>query len=290
MEQGAAYDTIRNDISQSTSNHVEDATGSPVFATLIINTLCCPSDGTAKIIDGVPNSTWAIGHKTAGSNIMFSMADAAQDCNRFNDYVYTVSVQTGSSEELSRALFAEYVWMPITSVLDGTSNSLAISEAVASPEVLSGTKPKVLRGGLSYVRNISTGSPDYKTQAGECMKAKIGSNEISNPNRSLRGRKWANGIAAEIGFHTILPPNSPSCLRVEESMGNWGIFSATSNHSGGVNVGLIDGSGRFISDTIDCGNYNGSYPAYSPSYYAGPSPYGVWGAMGSINGGESVTP
>ena len=36
----------------------------------------------------------------------------------------------------------------------------------------------------------------------------------------------------------------------------WGFFSAQSNHSGGVNVGLADGSVRFVSDTVDCGNLN----------------------------------
>ncbi|MBR6387675.1 MAG: DUF1559 domain-containing protein, partial [Thermoguttaceae bacterium] len=55
-----------------------------------------------------------------------------------------------------------------------------------------------------------------------------------------------------------------------------------SNHSGGVNVGMLDGSVRFVSETIDCGNLN----AYQVT--AGKSPYGVWGAMGSPQGGETT--
>jgi prepilin-type N-terminal cleavage/methylation domain-containing protein/prepilin-type processing-associated H-X9-DG protein len=288
IEQTAAYDAIRSDIALSTSNHVADATGSPVFATLIINTLCCPSDGSAKIIDGAPNATWTIGHKSAGSNIMFSMADVTLENVRFRNGDYTVPVQTATSEELGRALFQEQFWQPMSAVTDGMSNSVAFSESVAALEFLSGTAFRNLRGGISNVSNITNGAPDWEIQAGECMKAKIGSNEISNPGRSIRGRIWAHASPSATGFNTVLPPNSPSCYRIANGFYNWGIFSATSNHPGGVNVSLADGSCRFISDTIDCGNYNGAYPA--PGYYSRPSPYGVWGALGSINGGESQTP
>ena len=31
----------------------------------------------------------------------------------------------------------------------------------------------------------------------------------------------------------------------------WGVFAAQSNHPGGVNVAMIDGSARYISDQID---------------------------------------
>jgi len=54
-------------------------------------------------------------------------------------------------------------------------------------------------------------------------------------------------------------------------------------HTGGVNAGFFDGSVRFISNTIHTGNLN------LPAVRTGPSPYGVWGALGSPDGGESVT-
>jgi hypothetical protein len=44
---------------------------------------------------------------------------------------------------------------------------------------------------------------------------------------------------------------------------------------------MADGSVRMISESINCGN------STSPDVTAGSSPYGVWGAMGSRNGGES---
>jgi hypothetical protein len=52
---------------------------------------------------------------------------------------------------------------------------------------------------------------------------------------------------------------------------------------------LTDGSVRFFSNTIDCGNTGAAQPAVSAATpFGGPSRYGVWGAVGSIMGGEST--
>ncbi len=47
---------------------------------------------------------------------------------------------------------------------------------------------------------------------------------------------------------------------------------------------MADGSVRFVSDTIDCGDLS----AVSTKG-TGKSPYGVWGAMGTPAGGETVS-
>ncbi|TVQ03755.1 MAG: DUF1559 domain-containing protein, partial [Planctomycetaceae bacterium] len=54
-------------------------------------------------------------------------------------------------------------------------------------------------------------------------------------------------------------------------------------HPGGVNAVLMDGSVRFISESIDTGNTSLPPPG---AVNTGMSPYGVWGALGSIQGGE----
>jgi prepilin-type processing-associated H-X9-DG protein len=67
---------------------------------------------------------------------------------------------------------------------------------------------------------------------------------------------------------------------------SWGFHTATSNHSGGVNCCLGDGSVRFVSDTISCGNQDLDIAVggYEPKEK---SPFGVWGAIGSIQGSEN---
>jgi prepilin-type processing-associated H-X9-DG protein len=91
-----------------------------------------------------------------------------------------------------------------------------------------------------------------------------------------------------MGFTTILPPNAPSCANAH---GEWqeGIFSPDSYHPGGVNVGMADGSVRFIAETVNTGNLAAPVPGSSTTVpFGAPSPYGVWGALGSKQGGEAV--
>ena len=84
--------------------------------------------------------------------------------------------------------------------------------------------------------------------------------------------------------YTILPPNGPNCSRSTTWDGDRGFYSASSNHTGGVNASMCDGSVRFIRDSIAVGNQSAD-----ANTVTGQSPYGVWGAIGSRNGGESVT-
>ncbi|MDR2642562.1 MAG: DUF1559 domain-containing protein [Planctomycetaceae bacterium] len=114
-------------------------------------------------------------------------------------------------------------------------------------------------------------------------------------------------------FNTVLPPNSITIYNSNHNQG--GVSSTNSFHTGGVNAGFGDGSVHFISETInnitDGARYGGTYHHEDPSgtltpykrsigcvgggyndyvnYIQGRSPYGIWGALGSVNGGEAVT-
>jgi hypothetical protein len=50
-----------------------------------------------------------------------------------------------------------------------------------------------------------------------------------------------------------------------------------------VNTVFADGAVEFISQNIDYGNLAGSIASRTS-----PSPYGVWGALGSFRGGETA--
>jgi len=91
----------------------------------------------------------------------------------------------------------------------------------------------------------------------------------------LNGFSWALGYpwhTVVVGYHHYNTPNKLSCLNQSDPGGLWGgtsgMSTATSNHSGGVNVCMTDGSVKFIKDNI------------SPQ---------TWWAIGTRNGGEVVS-
>jgi len=57
----------------------------------------------------------------------------------------------------------------------------------------------------------------------------------------------------------------------------------TSYHPGGVSAASFDGAVSFVSDNVSTGDLTRQRPAGNQQ-----SPYGVWGAMGTINSGESL--
>lgn len=121
------------------------------------------------------------------------------------------------------------------------------------------------------------------TNPGLCL-LQVGGNGmyIASATMGDAYRRWNTGGTRFNGFTTILPPNAPSCAPDDDD-NDWGIVSPTSYHPGGVNVMIADGSVRFIGESINTGNLA------AKDVGQGRSPYGVWGALGSKNGGEAVS-
>ena len=106
------------------------------------------------------------------------------------------------------------------------------------------------------------------------------------PRNGMRGGQWNDGLPRFTGFITMFPPNGPSC---DEGQGGFSpqIMSAGSNHSGGVQVVMADGSVSFISETIDTGEAKSTSHVIRQGAHNN-SPYGVWGALGTRSSGELV--
>jgi hypothetical protein len=103
--------------------------------------------------------------------------------------------------------------------------------------------------------------------------------------QDILGTRWGDGRIPS-SFSAILPPNSASCAASNAGtvFHNRAIFSANSYHAHGVNTVLADGSVHFIIETINSGEITNTTTPQNSSI----SPFGVWGALGSINGGETV--
>ena len=109
------------------------------------------------------------------------------------------------------------------------------------------------------------------------------SGDIKNPEM---GQYWASGEPEHNNFVTAVSPNGASC-EFGRTLG--GTFiplplpTASSVHNGGVHVVMGDGTVRFINENINSGNVTADVFAVT-----GESPFGVWGALGTIAGEESI--
>ncbi len=178
----------------------------------------------------------------------------------------------------------------MASITDGTSNTIAYSETVVSTAT---ENPNAIRGAVAIIADFVSGTTlptdcrNTRSDGDAKEYAPTGTNGVLGI-RTGRSTKFMDGRPRNTAFMTILPPNSPSCVQQGTDPGherNPGFYAAHSNHAGGVQVGFADGSVRFVSETIDCGNQ--SAPVRNDKI--GISDYGVWGALGSMDGKESAS-
>ncbi|MCS7239578.1 MAG: DUF1559 domain-containing protein [Thermoguttaceae bacterium] len=228
--------------------------------TVQLPVLICPSDGK-------------IGQKSAADQGRTNYRTSMGDC------IYRGWARDGDPTTI-RGLFGLRGGVPFSAITDGTSNTIMFSER------LFGANAVLIKEGMAT--NVTSLNPNAAVSPAECLQTK----NPARPNEYLTstygtanwsGRRWASGIPQYTRFNTVLPPNSPACNDSTWDERN-AVIPPSSNHPGGVNVALADGSVRFVSETIDAGNPTAT------EVRSGPSPYGVWGALGSKEGGESVSP
>ncbi|MDR0338171.1 MAG: DUF1559 domain-containing protein [Planctomycetaceae bacterium] len=184
-----------------------------------------------------------------------------------------------------RAMLVPLQYNSMAACADGTSNTMLFSERCTPSE--EGTR--LVRGGIAF------GIADIATNPSNCFSSLATGNSKEYDSSvtltySETGAFCFEGRPYTSTYSSILPPNSPSCSSNENY--GYSLAAASSYHSGGVNVTFVDCSVQFVSETIDCGNIGWSPGGTSTSPNATTAPqresnYGVWGAMGTRNGGES---
>jgi prepilin-type N-terminal cleavage/methylation domain-containing protein/prepilin-type processing-associated H-X9-DG protein len=151
----------------------------------------------------------------------------------------------GSSNNTDGIFFAGSTTR-FSDIVDGTSNTIALSESVLGRGQAGFAVPKPPKVDV-FTTYVSVPFPTL----GPLMD----SNCQNAPNINyvdLRGFQWASGEVRCASYNHYYTPNSttPDCTGIDFDFSDLGWKAARSRHPSGVNVLLADGSGRFVENSI----------------------------------------
>ncbi len=237
IEQNALYNAANFSLTMWNGWAYGGMANSTVTQTRIASFMC-PSDGTKQ-------TTW-------GEPMM-------------NNYHGSMGVTTDPWSASSTGIFANKLAYDMSNVKDGSSNTIAFSEALVGYD-----QPTQLRyrtgisltgqnGARAYNPIVNIGGqlqlqPATLVALQACTTAYLaGTGTTWN-----RGWRWAASSPGLSLFNTIVPPNSTTyqwsacrtdCATCGVDFGDY--LNANSAHPGGVNAAFVDGSVHFIKRSIN---------------------------------------
>jgi prepilin-type N-terminal cleavage/methylation domain-containing protein/prepilin-type processing-associated H-X9-DG protein len=147
----------------------------------------------------------------------------------------------------SDGMFMGLKWLRAADVLDGLSNTACMSESLLGQgqEAFTGPTPPAPADPKFVYAYVGFGTP--------ISQAACASATTWNGNQR-RGFMWATGEMRCAAYNHFYTPNARDFDCINNDLTSFTAFGwkgARSNHPGGVNLLLGDGSVRFISDGVD---------------------------------------
>ncbi len=199
----------------------------------------CPSDGNAGPIN---NNSY---HASIGTSTYYiGGAD--------------IGVTPGST-----GVFAMQRGYSIADINDGTSNTIAYAEALcgdqnaSAPRPGNGTGNSGTSGGANKLDVSSVGLSVVQADWAACTTKFTTSFTAID-----RGYRWGAGIMGFALFNTVVPPNGGGQVKwnscrvdccAQSQSAHYQV--ASSNHAGGINIMMADGSVRFLKNTVSIPTY-----------------------------------
>lgn len=199
-------------------------------------------------------------------NYFFQNANTGDAIFAGNNYVVCTGDGRDSNYDTrarTNGIFWQQSKIGFGNISDGSSNTLLASEAMLGDKTeglgqVTNVRRQMARyrgGGLGPAGQGFTGAPGHNPD--------IAAAAATAGRFDGRGRgSWIWGREHMISFNTYISPNQnvPDVHR-----NGYGWFAARSNHPGGVNISLADGSTRFVSNSIN---------------------RVTWQGLGNVDGGE----
>ena len=180
-----------------------------------VNLFICPSDGQNGQVPGMPDFGSNYVANNGSGTVGFGLIKSGD--GMFNE----APVRHGE-------------------ITDGTSNTAAFSESIlGNGATVTGapTDPQTIRLVVLEVPGSNDTTPADCEGAAGTFSAK-------------RGGKWIDGHYGNTLYNHYYTPNPTGKWDCGNGSHNKGLSTARSYHGGGVNVGFMDGSVRFVRDSV----------------------------------------
>jgi len=251
VEQASVYNAFNLMVGPSTLNG--PARANSTFNHVLIAAYNCPSD---------PN----VGHPSyTGSNYAENLGLNWANKNYANDgpswFLGPSTTGLCGGGTVNNAFTTP---VSLAAIVDGTSNTVMFSEVLKGDGSLNSDGLHMIYSGGPNSQCKYVGQPNADWQmAQDCIQnAKV-------RNYAYKQKEWTRAYSGGGGGYThTMPPNTKSCVYSAVGSQVFNLFAASSFHSGGVNVAMLDGSVRFVKNSI-------GYP--------------IWTGIATRNGAEVIS-
>ena len=257
LEQGVIYNAINMDINYNNTTNYANAT----VATTVVNTFLCPSDPI--VFD--PRNTILVPGTGSKPYAPTNYTNNIGTCRSLNSGLFDGPAYQLGAPSLGPVL-------SLASITDGTSSTALWSEWCKADGTMRPYPGVIYQASMPFNGSATAPSPALLGSLGQSLQVASASCRSSTTLYSQdKGFSYFEDDAGFGGGYSHLnTPNQKACFFQNDVP--WGVtdhtmVGASSYHPGGVNVGFLDGSVKFIKNGIS---------------------YQTWGSIATMAGGEII--